>query len=54
MTTYTDAYGPNVKKILCEVICVIHGRIPADIRKQLMTAVKAGVFGSASQRGLKT
>jgi hypothetical protein len=53
MTRYTDAFGPNVQNILCQGSRVIHGRIPQQVRKQLMAAVKAGALGHLKKDGLK-
>lgn len=53
MTRYTDQYGRNVQNILCQATRVIRGRMPAQIRKELMTAVKAGVLGRLPKDGLK-
>jgi hypothetical protein len=53
MTRYTDAYGPNVQNILIQATRVIRGRIPQQVRKELMTAVKAGALGRLPKDGLK-
>lgn len=53
MTRYTDAFGPNVQNILCQGSRVIHGRIPAQVRKELSAAVKAGALGHLKKDGLK-
>lgn len=53
MTRYTDAYGPNVEQILCQASRVVRGKIPAQVRKELMAAVKAGVLGRLPKDGLK-
>lgn len=53
MTRYTAAYGPNVEQILCQATRVIRGRIPAQVRKELSAAVKAGVLGRLKKDGLK-
>jgi hypothetical protein len=50
---YTDDFGPNVANILVGGSRVIHGRIPAEVRKQLRDAVKAGVLGHLKKDGLK-
>ena len=53
MTRYTDAYGLNVQKILCQATCVIRGPIPAKIREEYMTAAKAEALGHLPPDGLK-
>ncbi len=50
---YTDAYGPNVQNILIQATRVIRGKIPAQVRKELMLAVKAGALGRLKSDGLK-
>lgn len=52
MSRYTDAYGPNVENILAAGTRVIRGRIPAQVRKELYAAVKAGVLGRLRKKGL--
>lgn len=52
-TLYTDEFGPNVQNILVQGSRVIRGRIPAQVRKQLMAAVKAGALGRLKKDGLK-
>ena len=52
-TRYTSAYGPNVENILAQATRVIRGRIPAQVRKELRAAVKAGVLGHLKKDGLK-
>lgn len=51
-TRYTDEFGPNVQNILVHGSRVITGRVPAQVRKQLNAAVKAGVLGHAKKDGL--
>lgn len=53
MSRYTAEYGPNVEQILVRAHRVIRGRIPAQVRKELMVAVKAGVLGHLKRDGLK-
>jgi hypothetical protein len=53
MTRYTDAFGPNVQNILVQGTRVIRGRIPAEVRKELSAAVKAGALGHLKREGLK-
>lgn len=50
---YTDDYGPNVANILCGGTRVIRGRVPAEVRAQLRSAVKDGVLGHLPKNGLK-
>lgn len=50
---YTDEYGPNVEQILVRGSRVIRGRVPAQVRKELSAAVKAGVLGRLKKDGLK-
>lgn len=50
---YTDEFGPNVQNILVQGSRVIRARIPTQVRKQLMAAVKAGALGRLKKDGLK-
>lgn len=50
---YTDAFGPNVSRILCQGTLVVNGRIPSQVRKELAAAVKAKVLGRLPKDGLK-
>lgn len=50
---YTSDYGPNVENILCRGSRVIRGRVPAQVRKELNAAVRAGVLGRLKKDGLK-
>lgn len=50
---YTDDFGPNVANILAQGERVIRGRIPASVRKELASAVKAGALGRLPKSGLK-
>lgn len=50
---YTAEFGPNVEQILIQATRVIRGKIPAQVRKELMTAVKAKVLGRLPKDGLK-
>lgn len=50
---YTDDYGPNVSRILAGGSRVIRGTIPAQVRKELRAAVKAGVLCHMPKDGLK-
>jgi hypothetical protein len=34
MNRYTDKFGPNVEKILCQATRVIRGKIPREVRKE--------------------
>ncbi len=49
---YTDDYGPNVANILVHGSRKIVGRIPAQVRAQLRSAVKDGVLGHVAKDGL--
>jgi hypothetical protein len=53
MTRYTAEFGPNVEQILAHAYRVVRGRIPAQVRKELAAAVKAGVLGHLKKDGLK-
>jgi hypothetical protein len=53
VSRYTDDYGPNVSKILSGATRVVRGRVPAEVRKELMDAVKAGILGRLKKDGLK-
>lgn len=53
MSRINEDFGPNVTNILCKATRVIRGRVPAQVRKQLMAAVKAGVLGHLKKDGLK-
>jgi hypothetical protein len=53
MTRYTEEFGPNVTNILVQGSRVIHGPILAQVRKQLMAAVKAKALGRLPKDGLK-
>lgn len=50
---YSDDFGPNVANILKHGTRVVRGRIPAQVRKDLSAAVKAGVLGRLPKDGLK-
>lgn len=52
-TRYTAEFGPNVEQILCQGTRIICGRVPAQVRKQLSAAVKAGALGRLPKDGLK-
>lgn len=45
--------GPNVEQIRAHASRVVKGRIPAEVRKELMAAVKAGELGRLKKDGLK-
>lgn len=45
--------GRNAEQIRAQATRVIRGRIPAQVRKELMTAVKAGYLGRLMKDGLK-
>ena len=51
---HTDyEFGPNVENIRAQATRVIRGRVPAQVRKELSAAVKAGVLGRLKKDGLK-
>lgn len=50
---YTDDFGPNVANILAHGSRIVRGRVPAQVRKELRAAVKAGVLGHLAADGLK-
>lgn len=43
----------NAEMIYAQGTCVIKGKIPAQVRKELMSAVKAGMIGRLRKDGLK-
>ena len=45
--------GPNVEKTRASAYRVVRGRIPREVRKELMAAVKAGLLGHLKKGGLK-
>lgn len=45
--------GPNAVEIRCQATRVIRGRIPAQVRKELREAVRAGYLGHFPKDGLK-
>lgn len=44
--------GPNVEQIRSQATRVIHGRMPMDVRRELMAAVKVGELGRLPKKGL--
>jgi hypothetical protein len=46
-------YGPNVEQIRSQATRVIRGKIPAQVRRELMDAVKRGFLGRLPKDGLK-
>lgn len=46
-------FGRNVEQIRNQATRVIRGPVPAQVRRELMTAVKAGVLGRLKRDGLK-
>lgn len=52
MTPHQESFGPNVAAILVGASRVVRGRIPAQVRKELAAAVKAGVLGRLPKNGL--
>jgi|SRR5579859_2716145 len=53
MSRYNENFGPNVTQILCSATRIVRGKIPAQVRKELNAAVKAGVLGHLKKNGLK-
>jgi hypothetical protein len=53
MTPHEESFGPNVTAILAGASRVVRGRIPAQVRRELAAAVKAGVLGRLPKQGLK-
>jgi hypothetical protein len=45
--------GPNVDLIRAQATRVINARIPLQVRRELMAAVKAGHLGRLPKKGLK-
>lgn len=45
-------YGPNVEAIRAQASRVIRGKIPGQVRKELMAAVKSGHLGRLPKNGL--
>jgi hypothetical protein len=50
---YTGDFGPNVEQILAQGMRVIRGKVPAQVRKELAAAVKAGVLGRLKKDALR-
>lgn len=50
---YTADFGPNVEQILVRGTRKIISKVPAQVRKELRLAVKAGVLGHMPKDGLK-
>jgi hypothetical protein len=48
-----DPVGPNVEQIRKHATRVVRGRIPAQVRKELMAAVKTGMLGHLKKDGLR-
>jgi hypothetical protein len=46
-------YGPNVEQIRTQATRVIRGKIPMQVRRELMDAVKKGFLGRLPKGGLK-
>lgn len=44
--------GPNVEMIRAEGFRIIHGRIPAQVRKELQEGVRKGELGHLKKDGL--
>lgn len=52
LTELDGGIGPNAMQIRKGATRVIHGRIPAVVRKELMAAVKMGALGRLPKKGL--
>lgn len=53
MQTNTQTIGRNVELIRAQATRVINGSMPAQVRKELMDAVKRGLLGRLKKDGLK-
>lgn len=53
MNFLPENIGPNVEQIRAQATRVIRGKIPAQVRKELMAGVKAGRLGRLKRDGLK-
>ena len=52
LTELNGGVGPNAMQIRKQATRVIKGRVPAQVRKELMDAVKAGALGRLPKKGL--
>ena len=52
LTEMENGIGPNAMEIRKGASRVIRGRIPAQVRKELMAAVKLGALGRLPRKGL--
>ena len=52
MTELDGGIGPNAMQIRKQATRVIKAKIPAQVRKELMAAVKAGALGRLPKKGL--
>ena len=52
MTELNGGIGPNAMRIRSQGELVVRGRIPAQVRKELRAAVKAGALGHVAKDGL--
>lgn len=53
MTPEQERQWPNAAQIRVQATRVVKGRVPANVRKELREAVKAGVLGHLKKDGLK-
>ena len=53
MNFLPENIGPNVEQTRAQGTRVIRGRIPAQVRKEMMAGVKAGRLGRLKKDGLK-
>ena len=52
LTELNNGIGPNAMGIRSGATKVIKGRMPAQVRKELMSAVKSGHLGRLPKKGL--
>lgn len=52
MTELDGGIGPNAMQIRKQATRVVNGPMPAQVRKELMAAVKAGFLGRIPKKGL--
>jgi hypothetical protein len=52
LTELNNGIGPNAMNIRSQATKVIKGRMPAQVRKELMDAVKSGALGRLPKKGL--
>ena len=52
LTELNSGIGPNAMRIRIQATLVVRGRIPAQVRKELLSAVKVGALGRLMKKGL--